>query len=56
MASSLLSGQANPQGMARILAQNPEMAAGILKQAGIVGQRGRDKLARTAFEIESITA
>lgn len=56
VATSLLSGQANPQAMARLLAQNPDMAAGILKQAGIVGQRGRDQLARTAFEIESIPA
>lgn len=56
VASGLLSGQANPQGMAQLLASNPEMAAGILKQAGIVGQQGRDQLARTAFEIESIPA
>lgn len=52
----LLSGNQSPQALAQLMGQNPEMAGRILKQAGIFNQQGRDELARTAFEIESIPA
>ena len=52
----LLSGNQSPQALAQLMGQNPEMAGKILKQAGIFNQQGRDELARTAFEIESIPA
>lgn len=56
VSQDLLSGNQSPQALAQLMGQNPEMAGKILKQAGIFNQQGRDELARTAFELESIPA
>lgn len=53
---ALMSGDRSPQALAQLMGQNPEMANKILSNAGIFNQQGRDELARTAFEIESIPA
>jgi hypothetical protein len=53
-AQAAFSGNQTAQGAAALFAANPERATALLESAGAFEEKGRTKLAQTAFKIQSL--